>query len=82
MGRQSISLDLPDELYDRVCQIAEDTHRPLESILIDSLNLVFGTGEPGLVARLNQQSPDMPDCGNAQLPDKASSVDTASSSGR
>ncbi len=42
MTQASILLQLPDELYERLREIADDSHRPVESVLIDSLSLLFG----------------------------------------
>jgi len=42
MNQHRILLDLPDEMYERVRQIAEDSRRPVENILLESLVLLFG----------------------------------------
>lgn len=42
MSQSPILLQLPDELYERLREIADDSHRPVESVLIDSLTLLFG----------------------------------------
>jgi len=42
MSRQTITLELPDELYDRVHDIAAAHQLDVESILIDSIALMFG----------------------------------------
>jgi hypothetical protein len=42
MNHQSITLDLPDEVYERVRQAAEDSQRPVESVLLDTIALLFG----------------------------------------
>jgi hypothetical protein len=42
MTQAPILLQLPDELYERLREIADDSHRPVESVLIDSLTLLFG----------------------------------------
>ena len=42
MTQSPILLQLPDELYERLREIADDSHRPVESVLIDSLTLLFG----------------------------------------
>ena len=42
MSRQSIVLELPDELYDRVRNIAEAHQIDIESVLLDSIALMFG----------------------------------------
>jgi hypothetical protein len=41
MTNKTITLDLPDTLYDRVQQIAEDSSRTPEMVLLESLNLMF-----------------------------------------
>jgi len=38
---QPVLLQLPEELYERVRQLAEDSQRPLENVLLDSLALLF-----------------------------------------
>jgi predicted DNA-binding protein len=42
MGQQSIVLDLPDNLYERIQQIADQSDRSLETLLLESLDLLFG----------------------------------------
>ena len=42
MTQAPILLQLPDELYERLREIADDSQRPMESVLIDSLALLFG----------------------------------------
>lgn len=42
MSHQSITLDLPDDVYERVRQAAEDSQRPVESVLLDTISLLFG----------------------------------------
>ncbi|MCC6613355.1 MAG: hypothetical protein IT320_07735 [Anaerolineae bacterium] len=42
MSRQSITLELPDELYDRVREIAAAHQLDIESVLVDSIALMFG----------------------------------------
>jgi hypothetical protein len=42
MTQQPVLIQLPEELYERVRQVAQDSNRPLESILVDSLALLFG----------------------------------------
>ena len=42
MSRQSVTLDLPDELYARIRQAAEENRIPLENMLVDSIELLFG----------------------------------------
>ena len=43
MSDQPVLLQLPQELYERAHQIAEESDRAVESVLIDSLALLFGT---------------------------------------
>lgn len=42
MAAQSITVNLPENLYKRIRQTAEDTNRPLETVLLESLALLFG----------------------------------------
>jgi hypothetical protein len=42
MTQQPVLLQLPEDLYERVRQIAEESNRPLENVLLDSLALLFG----------------------------------------
>src|SRR5258708_1439194 len=42
MTQQPVVLQLPEELYERVRQIAQDSNRPIEMVLVDSLALLFG----------------------------------------
>ena len=42
MAQQPVVLQLPEDLYERVRQVAQDSHRPLETVLLDSLSLLFG----------------------------------------
>ena len=41
MPGKSITLDLPEELYERVRQVAEQSQRPLERVLVESIRLLF-----------------------------------------
>lgn len=41
MAQQPVVLQLPESLYERVRQIAADSNRPLERVLVDSLALLF-----------------------------------------
>ena len=42
MGRATVELQIPAEIYERARQIASDSNRSLESILLDGLALLFG----------------------------------------
>jgi hypothetical protein len=42
MSQQSVVVQLPDALYERIREIAEQSNRPLETVLVDSLALLFG----------------------------------------
>ncbi len=44
MPRKSITLDLPDDLYEHVRQVAVQSQRPLERVVIESLRGVFSAG--------------------------------------
>jgi len=41
MPGKSITLDLPEDLYERVRQVAEESQRPLERVLVESIRLLF-----------------------------------------
>ena len=40
MPGKSITLDLPEDLYERVRQVAEQSQRPLERVLVESIRLL------------------------------------------
>src|SRR5690554_3188036 len=42
MGQQRITIQLPDDLYERVKKVADVSNRPLQAILVESLDLLFG----------------------------------------
>jgi hypothetical protein len=42
MAQQPVVLQLPEELYERIRQVAQDSNRPLETVMVDSLSLLFG----------------------------------------
>jgi hypothetical protein len=42
MPGKSITLDLPEDLYEHVRQIAEQSQRPLEHVVLESIRLLFG----------------------------------------
>lgn len=42
MDHHSVNLQIPFSIYERVRQIAKNSDRPIESILLDSLVLLFG----------------------------------------
>jgi hypothetical protein len=42
MGEQSVVINLPNELYDRIRRAAADRNRPIEIVLLESLALMFG----------------------------------------
>jgi hypothetical protein len=41
MPGKSITLDLPDDLYEQVYQVAAQSQRPLERVVLESLRLLF-----------------------------------------
>lgn len=41
MARRTLTLDLPDELYERIKEEAEASQRPLEDVALDSLYVMF-----------------------------------------
>lgn len=42
MSDAAIRLEIPEEILERVVQIARDSERSVESVLIDGLSLLFG----------------------------------------
>lgn len=54
-----IQLDLPNDLYARIADVAARTDRPVEAILVESLTLLFDAsvagweGQPATLARLS-----------------------------
>jgi hypothetical protein len=41
MPGKPITLDLPEDLYERVRQVAEQSQRPIERVLVESIRLLF-----------------------------------------
>lgn len=41
MSQQTFILDLPQDVYERIRLLAESSHRPLESVVSESLSLLF-----------------------------------------
>jgi hypothetical protein len=46
MSGKSITLDLPEELYEHMRQVAEQSQRPLERLVLESLHLLFASPTP------------------------------------
>jgi hypothetical protein len=46
MPGKSITLDLPEELYEHMRQVAEQSQRPLERVALESLRLLFSPPTP------------------------------------
>jgi hypothetical protein len=42
MTQQPVLLQLPDKLYERIREVAANSNRPVENVLLDSLALLFG----------------------------------------
>lgn len=42
MSDQAVFLQLPEHLYNRIRQVAEASNQSLETLLVDSLSLMFG----------------------------------------
>jgi hypothetical protein len=58
MTQQSVVLELPDEIYERARRVAEESQRPLESVLLDSLTLLFGNFPAELTPESMEQLSD------------------------
>ena len=43
MSQSSVELQIPLDIYERARQIATDSNRSVESVLVDGLSLLFGT---------------------------------------
>ena len=41
MSKKTITLDIPDDLYQRIEQAAEGSERSLESVMLESLGMIF-----------------------------------------
>lgn len=41
MAQETILLHIPQHLYERLQQISQDSHRPLETVLLDSLTILY-----------------------------------------
>ena len=65
MPGKSITLDLPDDLYERVHQVAGQSQRPIERVILESLRLLFVP--PPSSADLATSLADLPGYTDAQL---------------
>lgn len=43
MSQSTVELHIPTDVYERAQQIARESNRSIESVLLDGLNLLFGT---------------------------------------
>jgi hypothetical protein len=52
MSQQPVTVELPDDLYERIQQAAEESNRSVETVLVESLNLLFGepSSDPNISA--------------------------------
>lgn len=46
MAQKSVTIQLPDELYERVQEAAEAANRPFETVLLESIDTLFSQPEP------------------------------------
>jgi hypothetical protein len=65
MSGKSVTLDLPEDLYERVRQVAEQSQRPVERILVESIRLLFGL--PSTSTDIATTLAAMPSYSDAQL---------------
>jgi predicted transcriptional regulator len=65
MGQKSVTLQLPDELYERVQEAAEASDRPVEKVLVESLDILFR--QPVNFAPIDNLLAEMTDYTDAQL---------------
>jgi hypothetical protein len=65
MPGKSITLDLPDDLYEQVHQVAAQSQRPVERVVLESLRLLFVP--PPSAADLATSLAALPGYADAQL---------------
>jgi hypothetical protein len=65
MSQQPVQLELPDELYERIQQVAEESNRSLESVLVESLQLLFS--QPSLSNDLTANLAELVNYSDEQL---------------
>jgi hypothetical protein len=65
MSQKSVTLQLPDDLYERVHEAAEASERPIETVLLESIDILFRT--PSAAGDLDKLLAELSDYSNAQL---------------
>ena len=65
MGRKSITLEIPDDLYRWVQQAAEASERSLEDVLLESIDVLFR--QPSETVSIDRQVNDLRGYSDAQL---------------
>ena len=67
MGKRSITLDLPDELYERIQEEAEASQRPVEMVALETLGTVFQQSLDKNGGDLGELLTEMQDYSDSQL---------------
>lgn len=67
MGKRSITLDLPDELYERMQEEAEASHRPVEMVALETLGAAFRQMLDENGGALDELLTEMTDYSDSQL---------------
>lgn len=65
MSQKSVTLQLPDDLYERVHEVAEASKRPIETVLLESIDILFRT--PSVAGDMDKLLAELSDYSNAQL---------------
>lgn len=58
MSQQTVVLDLPESLHERVRQQAESANRPVEEVLTESIALLFGEADQNISVESLQDRSD------------------------
>lgn len=65
MSQRSVTLNLPEDLYESVHDAAEASERPIEFVLVESLQVLFQSPSPD--SDLDAELAKLPDYTDAQL---------------
>ncbi len=65
MSRKSVTLEIPDDLYEQVQQIAEASERSPEAILLESIDVLFR--QPAASTSIDRLLSELPHYSDAQL---------------
>jgi hypothetical protein len=65
MSRRSVTLEIPDDLYEKVQQVAQASERSPEAILLESLDVLFQ--QPSATASIDRLLSELPHYSDTQL---------------